>query len=491
VNRRGRAGDVVGFSPSRRPAVTEIRFNEGMGIRPAAIALALLASCGGVGSAADRASPQKSSPPATGVRLVVLSIDGLMPEAYLAPERHGLRVPNLRRFVAGGVHASAVTSVFPTVTYPAHTTLATGAPPAVHGITNNRALDPDETNQGGWRWYAEDIKVDTLWAAVERRGGRAALINWPVTVGARVDARVPEYWRANHPEDQKLSRALSTDGLLDAVAAEHADFWQRFTPSKIKDSASIDIAAHVLARRASDLVMIHTWQVDDAEHAHGPWSPEAIAAIEEADRQLGRLLEVLERDPAWPRTIVAVVSDHGFRPIAQDLRPSAVLAEAGLLERDAANKVVAWRASARSNGGSAFVYLARPDPEALDRARAAFAAWTGPGKPIERVLERADLAALGADPDAVLGLVAAPGSQFVDGPGAVLGPSGSRGTHGYHPDAPEMAASFLAFGPPLSPRALGGVRMIDLAPTFARWLGVELGGATGTPLELPLAAATR
>jgi hypothetical protein len=45
-----------------------------------------------------------------------------------------------------------------------------------------------------------------------------------------------------------------------------------------------------------------------------------------------------------------------------------------------------------------------------------------------------------------------------------------------------MAASFLAIGPGIGPRDLGSIRMIDIAPTIARWLGVTLSGATGTPI---------
>jgi predicted AlkP superfamily pyrophosphatase or phosphodiesterase len=88
-------------------------------------------------------------------RVVLISVDGLMPEAYTAPDAHGLKVPTLRRMAAAGAWAQRVESVFPTVTYPAHTSLVTGAPPGVHGITTNRPPDPLDKNQGGWRWYAE------------------------------------------------------------------------------------------------------------------------------------------------------------------------------------------------------------------------------------------------------------------------------------------------------------------------------------------------
>src|SRR5829696_5577201 len=75
-------------------------------------------------------------------RVVMISIDGLMPETYLDPDRLGLRVPTLRALHARGAFARGVESVFPTVTYPSHTTIVTGVPPSVHGIVTNRPPDP-------------------------------------------------------------------------------------------------------------------------------------------------------------------------------------------------------------------------------------------------------------------------------------------------------------------------------------------------------------
>ncbi len=83
-------------------------------------------------------------------------------------QSHGLKVPNLRAFMADGAYAQGVRGVLPTLTYPSHTTLLTGASPAKHGIVDNTTFDPLLRNQRGWYWYAEDIKVPTLWDAAAR-----------------------------------------------------------------------------------------------------------------------------------------------------------------------------------------------------------------------------------------------------------------------------------------------------------------------------------
>jgi predicted AlkP superfamily pyrophosphatase or phosphodiesterase len=443
--------------------------------------VALVAACGGAPAAPEMgggggAAALEGGAPA---RVVMISIDGLMPEVYTAPDAHGLKVPTLRRLAAGGAFASRVESVFPTVTYPAHTTLVTGAPPAVHGITTNKAPDPREANQGGWRWYSEDIAVPTLWQEVEASGRSAALITWPVTVGADVHYRVPEIWRAGTADDQKLVRALATPGLLEAVAAEHPTLWAELTPPEIHDDAQFAIARHLTAQADPQLVLMHVWATDDAQHAGGPWSAPAVAAIEHVDALLGELVGELERSPAWSRTVVVVVSDHGFAAVQHEIRLGALFAAQGLITVDAAGKVSGARVSTAASGGTALVYADDPAAEAEIRA-----AVTSLGDAVARVYERDELAAAGADPRAFLALAAAPGHGFSDARTTpVIAPATIGGTHGWPPTDPAMASSFIAFGPRIAPRALGPIRMIDIAPTVATWLGVTLPGATGTPLE--------
>jgi hypothetical protein len=128
---------------------------------------------GGVLRAQEKASPL----------LVMISIDGLRPDYVTAADDHGAKVPNLRRFMKEGAYAEGVAGVVPTVTYPSHTTLVTGVWPATHGILANTTFDPLQKNYQGWYWYAEDIRVETLWDAAAQAGRTTASIQWPVTVG--------------------------------------------------------------------------------------------------------------------------------------------------------------------------------------------------------------------------------------------------------------------------------------------------------------------
>ncbi len=114
-----------------------------------------------------------------------------------------------------GAHATAVTGVVPTVTYPSHATMLTGVAPARHGIFSNHPFDPFGKNQDGWYWYVSDLEKATLWEAVESAGLTSASVDWPVSVGAEVSFNIVQYWRAGNSEDLKVIRSLSTKGLLE------------------------------------------------------------------------------------------------------------------------------------------------------------------------------------------------------------------------------------------------------------------------------------
>jgi predicted AlkP superfamily pyrophosphatase or phosphodiesterase len=432
-------------------------------------------------------------------RVILISIDGLLPETYTAPDRHGLAVPTLRRLAREGAASAGVTSVFPAVTYPAHTTIATGLLPADHGIVTNVVFDPLAKNQRGWWWYAEDIRGTPLWDAVEAAGMRAAVINWPATVGARASVVVPEFWRAGTPDDAKLSRALSTPGLLKDVAARHSDFWSRFTPPDVADSATIDVVLHVLATHKPHLIMAHIWQVDSAQHQGGPWSEGAKAAIENVDQQLARVVAALVATPE--RELLVVVSDHGFSQVTRQVRPDVLLANAGLLELDDARKIKSWQAAAVPAGGSALIYVRDPaDGDVAARVRTLFEEHAGRGERfVGRIFAPKDLRAMGADPRAFLAIEAAPGFSFSAGPsgvvgveGPLIGPSGSPGQHGFAPDRDDMRASLLFWGAAVSAKGAGNklldsAGLIDVAPTVARALGVTLPGSKGQALNAAFA----
>ncbi len=424
-------------------------------------------------------------PPRQIQHVILISVDGLMPEAYLHPDKYGLQVPTLREMVRQGASSDGAQSVFPTLTYPAHTSIATGTNPGTHGIASNETFDPEDKNQRGWRWYAEDIRVPALWDVARARGLRTAMISWPATVGARADALLPEYWRAGNSEDVKLGKALSTPGLLDEVAARFPTFLEGYTPPGVKDSAFTDVAVHLIETRKPHLLLLHIFEVDHWGHEKGPFSPEAKAAIENADRQIARVIAAAKKAGIWGRTALVVVSDHGFAAFGERLRLGVYLTQRGLVRVDERGRVTEWKAALLPMHGLAYVYLKDPADEQTRREVSdLFDFMAGKeGSGIRHVYYPEEIRKLGGDSEAALAVGAVEGTDFAAGyTGDVFFPAGSAAGHGYDPRYALMKASLIMYGPAVSAGKIENAQLIDVAPTIARWLGLKLDKAEGKPL---------
>ncbi|MEZ5285859.1 MAG: ectonucleotide pyrophosphatase/phosphodiesterase [Vicinamibacterales bacterium] len=338
------------------------------------------------------------------VPVVLLSIDGLVPGYVLDADRHGVRVPNLRKMVADGASADAVTGVTPTVTYPSHTTLVTGVSPSTHGILNNRPMDPLGTNAGGWYWYAEDIRVPTLWDAAGTAGLVTANVDWPVTVGARIRHNIPQYWRAPIPappggaHDHKLLRALATPGLLDEAERDLEAYPAGYRYALADDAIRARFVAWMVEQKRPDLMTAYFSSLDETQHDTAPFSAETFETLEGLDRLVGQVRGTAERVYGG-RFVFAVVSDHGHITASRELHLNAALREAGFIDLDARGRVTAARAYAWSAGGSMAVMLTAPAGRGASDARARVSDLlrtlaADPANGIARVVAGDDIAAL-------------------------------------------------------------------------------------------------
>src|SRR5581483_12026017 len=62
-------------------------------------------------------------------RLMILSVDGLDWRYIRDRDKLGLQIPNIRKLLARSQYADGVVGVWPTITWPSHTTMLTGVRP--------------------------------------------------------------------------------------------------------------------------------------------------------------------------------------------------------------------------------------------------------------------------------------------------------------------------------------------------------------------------
>lgn len=432
--------------------------------------------------------------------VLMISVDGMKPEYVLQADAHGLKLPYLRSLVADGTYADGVIGVWPTVTYPSHTTLVTGVPPAEHGIYANLQFDPRHRFEDAWFWYASEVRVPTLWQAAHAKALVTASIGWPVTVGATgIDYLIPEYWRSSgatddlDPSERSLIAAMSQPAGLLAHLGNSAGPYMKGNDTTVHgDDIKTRYALEVLRQYKPAFMTVHLSSLDDAEHDHGVFSPEADRNLESIDAMVAALAAAARAND--PSAVLVVVSDHGFTPMHHEVNLYVPFIEAGLMTtrpnpETHAVEVISWRAQPWLADGMAAIMIHDPkDSETratvsrlLDRLAA------DPANGIAGIQSRDQIKPLGAFPDAEFLVVFKPGFDAGEHlTGKILGRvQGTHGDHGFSPEYPDMRSSFFATGTGIAAhRDLGLIHMQQIAPTVARILGVGLINAQAAPLDL-------
>ena len=419
--------------------------------------------------------------------VLLISIDGLQPADVIEAEKRGIDIPNLKRFVTEGSYASGVRGVLPTVTYPSHATLLTGASPAKHGIIGNTSFDPTQINQGGWYWYASDYKLPTLWDAAAKAGMTTANVHWPVSVKAdAIKWNIPQIWRTGHADDAKLMRALATPGLVESLEKRFCEYAAGIDESIQGDETRGKFAVELIAGNEPQFATVYLTALDHEQHEKGPDTPAAHAVLRRIDAIVGKLIAAQMK--AHPDSVVAVVSDHGFSQVDTEINLYRAFIDAGLITLDANGKIDAWEASPLNSGGSSAIMLARANDAALRSKVGALLAKlkADPANRIAAIAEPTEIAKMGGNPEAAFYVsfeanAYAGGFKGKDAP--MVASSGSKGTHGYFSTSPLMRSTFMIMGKGVAKgRNLGEIDMLAIAPTLAKIMRIALPDAELSPL---------
>lgn len=424
--------------------------------------------------------------------VILVTIDGLA-NFYLDDPRSD--VPVIRKLAAQGARAEqGMIAAFPTVTWPTHTTLATGANPARHGVVGNNYFDRATAKNVPLildRILGKDeaVQCPTIYDAAHAAGLKTAAVCWPASRGAKsLDWTVPDMFEADAwPKygTQSWLEEMRQAGL----PVDKQNAWCTMPGGGVpRDWLYARMMRHALQHHSPNLALLHLVEPDHVEHAHGPRSDEAYWVASHADDRIRDLVEAIETSPMAGKTTLFVLSDHGFFPVTSELRPNVVLRKLGLIEGTGdAEKRTAF---CMAEGGACGVYI-RDDArraEIAQQLRAELAKVEG----VEKVFDSSQFAEIGQpalpqNPRAAdLWIAAKFGYAFSEssaGDAATIKKDKVTGTHGFLPDHPDMLATCVVSGPGIKPGTkLGKIRAIDIAPTVASILGIELPSAEGKPI---------
>ncbi len=425
-------------------------------------------------------------------KLIILSADAMVTEDLELFST----LPGYQKYLANGCMVRKVRSIYPTVTYPCHTTMMTGNYPDRHGVTSNFKLSMNE-KPTPWNWFADVIKSKDIFTACKEKGLTTATVFWPVTCGHKdIDYMIPEYMipvYALQGEDtlEEAFRRVGCDEDMLAIVKKNKGILKEFAHPYV-DEFIIQCACDVLREKQPDVILIHPANIDGARHANGVFHEKVDQEVINTDRFVQMLMAVQEELGLVENTNLVVTSDHGQMDIKRIINLNVMLADYGFMDVDADGMVTDWKAFCLSNALSANVYLKNPEDENTKQRLFQLLRWMknegiyGIGEvytaeevhekyhlkgEFSFVVESDDYTSFGE------GVKAPLVEEFGDRDYRY-----GRASHGHTPEKGPQPI-FMAKGPDFAENVvIESGRLIDQAPTYAKVLGVDLPDTDGTPI---------
>lgn len=424
-------------------------------------------------------------------KLFVLSMDAMVRQdvAYLETK------PNFRKIMEKRAEVDKVLTVYPASTYPAHTTLMTGAYPGKHGVYSNFPLRTVPDGIAHWPTESSWVFAEDIFAAAKRAGCTTAAVFWPITANnPNIDHVINEYffYYPNEGESFKetFTRQGSDEAALQAVQ-ENLELFPRPCEGKepianLFDDFLMGCACSLIRNVQPDVLLVHNCRLDTVRHKCGVFGKLLPEALDQMDIWLGNVVAAMEDAGVYEDTNFVILSDHGHMDCSKAVKINALLAREGLLEIAPNDTLYNWQAYAQSNSLSTTVYLIdNSNRQLYDRVYAILQKLQAEGKyGIERIWTKEELSVrYGQNGPYSFMLEAEESYMFSNAfTGEIITAMTPAGNHGHMPEKGPQPI-FMAHGPDFKEGAcLPNARLVDIAPTLAAVLGQSLADADGHPL---------
>src|SRR5438552_3422375 len=304
--------------------------------------------------------------PAKAALHLVFVMDGLRPDGITASE-----TPILFRLGNEGVIFENSHSVFPTVTRVNSASLSTGMQPAHHGIMGNQiyipAVDPVNAFSNdnflpllklGELTDGRIVRTPSIAELTTEIGPRYVAVSSGSTGSALLMA--PRAPRGSGAVINANFYGAAIVGWPETVSKE---VLKRFGPQPKTGGArdnfntAVDwsmtvLREYVLPELKPSVAYVWVTEPDHIQHAFGAGAPESLVSIRNNDRNLGLVLEALDKLGLRARTNIMIVSDHGFSQTVYGVNVRQELLDAGFKADDgrsaSSGRIVAPRGKGRA-----------------------------------------------------------------------------------------------------------------------------------------------
>lgn len=417
-------------------------------------------------------------------RVILISLDALGSSEFSLVKN----LPHFGKIISGGVYCKREYSVYPSLTFPCHASIATGCRPGSHGIVSNYLFEPGREIPH-WNFYASNLKRKAIWDYANQHQKTVLNMSWPVSAGGGIRWSMPEMtpvkpkvWNAaNFIRQLEVFRRYGTLSFAAHTFLNERGLMKTWLTGKQPD-LDIRITSafeQALRRYPWDISMLHVYGLDNAKHNFRIESPQSRDYLKLYDNFVGKLMAYVdEREAAGETVTLMITGDHSQRPVQKMVYLNVVLHDLGFC-RFENGKLVSWKALFAPCDGSAYLYV--KDKKNLAKILKAVRGALAKNPAVKCIFSQAEAAALGADPDCSLMVEAAEGygidTNWCAGKAINLqkiAPTTLFGLHGYLPDYEDYQTMFFCYGPEVRQGyEVQEMSIMDITPTICHWMGFQ------------------
>ncbi|URZ02139.1 alkaline phosphatase family protein [Clostridium felsineum] len=423
--------------------------------------------------------------------LVVISIDALNAKDFDFIKK----LPNFAHIINEGSYVREVVGVYPSVTYPSHTSIITGTYPEKHGIFNNEKMQIGVKTQE-WYWQKKYIKVPTLVDIALEHGMKVGNVFWPVMGGAKIHYNCPEVWSVKPYSNQVIASLTNgTPLFLLKLILKFGKTLNRAEQPNLDDFLCKSVC-YMLEKKKPNLTLLHLNEIDHARHKFGFAADDVYEGLRREDRRLGEIFEAVKRAGIYEETAFIVLGDHGFSDVDYKICINTAFVKKGFIHIDKKGKIVNWKAYANYCDGSNQIKVV--DDKNKEEVFNLLKDMKDSGKyGIQEIYTKEEAAKKNIRGDFDFMLEAEDGYYFDNDwreKDVIVKIEKSRdraseegyfaATHGYDPLKEGYRTFFSAFGCGIKKGVkLDTARLVDEGPTMAAILGLEMKNVDGNVLK--------
>ncbi|AAK78457.1 putative AlkP superfamily pyrophosphatase or phosphodiesterase [Clostridium acetobutylicum] len=423
--------------------------------------------------------------------LIVISIDALNAKDFDFIKE----LPNFSNIINNGSYVREVTGVYPSVTYPSHTSIITGTYPEKHGIFNNEKMQIGVKTQE-WYWQKKYIKVPTLVDIALEHGMKVGNVFWPVMGGAKIHYNCPEVWSVKPYTNQVIASLVNGTPLFLLKLILKFGTTLKGAEQPNLDDFLCKSVCYMVENKKPNLTLLHLNEIDHARHKFGFASEDVYEGLKREDRRLGEIIEASKRAGIYDETAFIVLGDHGFSDVDYKICINTAFVKKGLIHLDRKGKIVNCKVYANYCDGSNQIKVM--DPQNIDEVSKLLFDMKDSGRyGIKEIYTKEEAAKKNIRGDFDFMLEAEDGYYFDNGWNekdviVKIKKSRSRAheegyfaaTHGYDPLKEGYRTFFAAFGCGIKKGVtIENANLVDEGPTMAAILGLEMKNVDGIVLN--------